>query len=398
MLGLAVAAYLGSGCVGVPATGTGNNHAPDTVAQAGKDAATSESRGQKPDVTPTSWNSTPDSSKPADQAPERSSELANAPTAAKVGVMVNGEAILMEEIRHACIREWRFAEQITDPEQRHKKQVEALSTACEHLIDREVVLQDAYNKLNSNKNTTKFLERLKEAAKKEFEKKYLGPVREEYHLKTDEEVRTALKAQGVSLDLMRRQIERDFMMFDYLRNLVYSNLDRIGHAQVVEYYDTHPEEFQLGDSIEWQDIFIAKLNHPSSDAARRFAEAVIDRARAGEDFIQLAKRFDNGECVVRKSVGEGQYRGEIKPAEAEELLFRLKEGEIGPPVEIATGFHIVRVVKRTYKGMKPFDEKVQKQIKDKLRNETAQKEIKRIIYDLRHNAIIERSPAGMELK
>ena len=50
------------------------------------------------------------------------------------------------------------------------------------------------------------------------------------------------------------------------------------------------------------------------------------------------------------------------------MLWQLRDGQVGPLVELPTGFHVIRLVKRTHAGVLPFnDEKVQKQIRDKLR-------------------------------
>jgi hypothetical protein len=59
---------------------------------------------------------------------------------------------------------------------------------------------------------------------------------------------------------------------------------------------------------------------------------------------------------------------------------------------VPNGFHIVRVVSRQHAGLLPLDDKVQKQIRDKLRNEIGQREMKRIVNDLRQNALIEYPP------
>ena len=57
-------------------------------------------------------------------------------------------------------------------------------------------------------------------------------------------------------------------------------------------------------------------------------------------------------------------------------------------IEMDRGYHLVKLVKREYAGQAPFDEKVQKQIRDKLKNQTAQREMKRFVERLKRDAII----------
>ena len=49
----------------------------------------------------------------------------------------------------------------------------------------------------------------------------------------------------------------------------------------------------------------------------------------------------------------------------------------------------IRVESREFTGLKPFDEKTQKQIRGKLREEIAQREMKRMVSELKRLAVIE---------
>ena len=210
--------------------------------------------------------------------------------------------------------------------------------------------------------------------------------------KTEDDFRDFLKSQGVSLDMLRRQWERNFMAMEYLRSMVHPYQERVGPQQIRDYYEKHPDEFQRPDSVQWQDLFVEAERYPSRDEARRFAEEVAERARKGEDFAKLAEQYDNGDSSFRKGEGIGSKHGEIKPPEAETTLFQMKDGEVDV-VELETGFHVVRVIKRVEAGLVDFDEKTQKRIKDKLGNETAQLEMKRIVSKLKREAVIVYSKA-----
>jgi peptidyl-prolyl cis-trans isomerase SurA len=144
----------------------------------------------------------------------------------------------------------------------------------------------------------------------------------------------------------------------------------------------------VDDSVDWQDIFIDANKYPSRESARRFADQILMRARNGEDFVKLAK-FDNGSSSYQNAEGLGHKRGEVNPTEVEPILFQMHDGEIGPLVELPTGFHIVRLVKRQYAGQLTLDEKTQTEIRRKLQAETFDREAKKLIEELRSKASIE---------
>jgi hypothetical protein len=306
-------------------------------------------------------------------------------SAVRVAATVNGEAILNEEVMAMTQDIIRQLSTMPEPE-RGRRIAEVYNQALNDLIEREVVVQDAFERLK--KGGPQNLNKLTELATKDFENNWLRPIKAQYKIKTDEEFRAFLKAQGVSLELAKRGWERRFMMHAYLNNRVFQIVDQLGHVQLVEYYEKHPDEFKVEDRVDWQDVFISASKHASRDAAKRFAEVIAQQLRQGEDFAKLSDKFDDGDAKLRKGEGQGHKRGEISPPELEPELMKLKDNDV-VVFEQPFGFHVIRLAKRQYAGLMPFDEKTQKLIKDKLRNEIMQRESKRIVTELKRQAVIE---------
>jgi parvulin-like peptidyl-prolyl isomerase len=303
--------------------------------------------------------------------------------AARIAAVVNGQAILMEEVEAAAAQPLAAAGT-------EAKRAEILKEALNQVIDRELVWQDAEARLSKGP-AAKFLEKFKEIARQEIDKQRVQPLMRAYHLNSEDELKALLRSQGMDFEAIRRQWERNFLAMEYMRQKVESSLNRVGHEQLVEYYERHPEEFKVEDKVEWQDLFIAAGQHPTREDARKLAATLAERVRRGEDFARLASEYDNGDARYRGGEGQGGKRGEIRPSEAEAVLFQLRDGEVGPLVELPTGFHVVRLVKRTYAGMLPF-EKAQKPIRDKLRGEVFQREMKKIVRDLKDKSVIQIAP------
>jgi len=226
-------------------------------------------------------------------------------------------------------------------------------------------------------------------AAKDFDKKVQMMIK---NSKTSsmEELKLLLQKQGLSLDSLRRQDERNFIAKEYIGSRIFPLLNKVGHKEIREYYEQHLNEFQTIDRVKWQNIFIAVgKKHATLADARRFAEQIVTRARAGENFNNFLQ-FDDGDSQkYRDGEGYGQRRGEIKPPEVEPFLFRMKDGDLGPLVEMTTGVHVFRLLKREFAGQLPFDEKVQAQISAKLKNEIAAREYKSLVRDLKDRSVIQ---------
>jgi parvulin-like peptidyl-prolyl isomerase len=309
--------------------------------------------------------------------------------AVRVRAKVNGTAILDNELKNATYPALMAIRDLPEPE-KSAQQKAILQRALEQLIEREVILAEAFGKLKGP-NGQKALEKIKASADREFDKQ-VRDMKRRAHCGSDEEFKQLLALQGQSLDDMRRQFQRTMIASEYMRFRVSSRIDRIGLAEVREYYDQHPGEFRVDDSVRWQDIFIAADKHGGQEGARHFAQGILARAKGGEDFAQLAKKYDEGPSSLGNGEGFGQRRGEIRPAEAEPVLFDLHDGEVGPLVELDTGVHLVRLIKREHAGLMPFDAKTQNFILKKLKNEVGEREWKRILKELREKAIVEVCP------
>jgi parvulin-like peptidyl-prolyl isomerase len=296
-----------------------------------------------------------------------------------VRAWVNGKPIFEDEVMQGLSPNV-MRELSTMPEPRRSERLsEVYNQALDGIIDQEVAYQDAVHKLEAGNKKT--LEKLRKAAEEKFEQQ----------MKKIRDSNKATEAQIKEVEhILRKQTERGFISGEYLHSRIFPLLAQRACAPAIkEYYETHKNEFVRLDTVQWQDVFIAVgPKHPTVAHARRFAEDLIGQCRTGEDFAKLIQ-YDDGDSKFRNGAGLGTHKGDIKPPEVENVVFRLREGQIGPVIELSTGVHIVRVTKREYAGQIPLDDKTQKLIENKIKNQVFEHEYKRIMRELRSRATIE---------
>lgn len=305
---------------------------------------------------------------------------------------VNDSPILEDEVRQTMQAMLPALHALPEPE-RSARIKEVRRQVLDKLIERELILGDAMGRLKKNQQA---LDKLKEAANKEFEKQIRGwktainKTNPSLAIESDDDLKPYLESQGWTLEFLKRRSEREFMAHEYMMHRVYPQIDKIGHKEVRQYYEEHPGEFQAEDRVKWLHIFIGNTNaaHPDPASARRFAEEIVGRLKAGEDFIKLAEQYDEGTSKFTHGEGTGQRRGEIRPFEVENYLFGMSEGDIGPIVEIPSGCHIIKLVSREYAGLMPFDESTQLTVKRKLQGIVMQRESHRFLEQLKNKAVI----------
>jgi parvulin-like peptidyl-prolyl isomerase len=280
---------------------------------------------------------------------------------------VNGKPIFDDDVMQLVGPNLRYLQGMSEAKQAEKV-AELYNQALDKIIEDEIMYQDAVRKLE--KINPRALDKLKSLANEEFEK-ILRRIRDSKM--PEDQVKEMLPS-------LRRQNERNFVAVEYVRSRIMPILQsRIGH---------HRNEFQKLDTVQWQDVFIvAGGKHPTVADAHRFAEDLIAKCRDSADFAKLVA-YDDGDAKLRNGEGAGQRRGEIRPPEVEDILFNMKDNQV-EIVDIATGVHIIRLVKRENAGQIPLNEATQKQIRRKLENQIVQREYQRIVRELKQRTVIE---------
>lgn len=331
-------------------------------------ASSTSARSQAPEVVPASSG-----------GPGPSNAIA-----VRMRASVNGAPIMEDELREALGQ--HIGELMQTPEAQRAAVVQRITEQeLNRLIERELILDEAFSKLKAL-NKPQVLDELRREAAKEGDKR-VRELKSATKITNDDEFKAALRQQGMSIEGLRRQAERNFMMMEYVRNLIYPMVSKISLSQIRDYYQRHPEEFATEDGVTWQDLFIDASKHDDSAAARRHADQVLARVRSGEDFARLAQQFDDGDSKLRGGAGLGNKRGAILPQQAESLVWSLKAGE-SALLDLGFGHHIVRVVTREYAGQREFDVACQSEIRKKLTSLVAEREYKRLVDDLKRKATI----------
>jgi len=238
-----------------------------------------------------------------------------------------------------------------------------------------------------------------------------GPQRDELKKQLGEFKVIAERARREGLDredLTRLQIlltRSQALAGAYLSELQ-KNADKlVTDADVEQYYNEHPTDF---DEVRVRHILVSTEPKPEPEAdedskdpkankdkkkepekpktltkeeARKKSEALLARARKGEDFAKLAT--ENSDDQGSKDKG-GEYdffgHGKMVP-EFEKAAFALKPGEISEPVETQFGFHIIKLEERRSAASPETDQKVRQQIVDKLKQDKIEDRIKEITRD-----------------
>lgn len=114
------------------------------------------------------------------------------------------------------------------------------------------------------------------------------------------------------------------------------------------------------------------------------AKELAEKVAKGADFAELAKQFSKDPGSKGEGGDLGYFsRGQMVPV-FEEAAFKLKKGEVSPPVKSQFGWHILKVEDRRPRGAPPFAA-----IKDRLIASMIHRKAQQTASELRQKAKLE---------
>lgn len=150
--------------------------------------------------------------------------------------------------------------------------------------------------------------------------------------------------QGEYRDIMTQQIRREQIrqLFMAVRLRTAAPVV-ITEAEVRQVFEARRGE--LGQRPEMVTIRQTVISPEASDSAWAAAEATIDsvlaRARAGEDFAELAREHSH-DASASAGGDLGWFRRDQMVRELEDAAFRLIAGQISEPVRTQFGWHVIK--------------------------------------------------------
>lgn len=158
----------------------------------------------------------------------------------------------------------------------------------------------------------------------------------------------AITKQGVTLEFVKDDVRKSTYARRYLENEIYGSVE-VSEDELAEIYKQ--------DKTATVRHILLNTRGKSDDekaAIRAKMDSLLERARGGEDFAELAKKYtDDPGSKATGGLYEKFARGRmVKPFE--DASFNLPIGSISDIVETEYGFHIIKIESRE-KETRPFE-------------------------------------------
>jgi parvulin-like peptidyl-prolyl isomerase len=217
-------------------------------------------------------------------------------------------------------------------------------------------------------------------------------IKKENKIENDEQFQAALKQENLTLDDLRRQIERQ-MLISQVQQVEVAGKIAVSEDEVKKYYEGNRESFITQPQITLREILIAVptsekgVNVAVDDEAREKAEGIRKRLEAGEPFAQLASELSESGSKANGGLIGPIARTDLSPELLKEID-PLKVGQLTRVLRTTRGYQIIKLESRSEQKVKTLDE-ARAEIADRLAGNKQRGQMLIYLRQLRAQAIID---------
>jgi peptidyl-prolyl cis-trans isomerase C len=202
---------------------------------------------------------------------------------------------------------------------------------------------------------------------------------------TEEEFKKALASRGMTIDELKKELAIQKMVEQAVKPQI-----KIDEAQVKDFYDKNPAQFQQPESYRASHILI-RLEPNATDAQKKEARATIEavqkQLQGGADFATLAKeKSQDGSASNGGDLNFFRKGQMVEPFQ--KAVESLKVGEVSGIVETQFGYHIIKLTDKQPARTVPLAE-VSTRIGEFLTRRAQQEKANEYVQGLKAKAKIE---------
>ena len=224
--------------------------------------------------------------------------------------------------------------------------------------------------------------------------KYLADLQRQTGTADPEKFQALVRQEtGKSYEDFKEDLKNRFYVEAVIREEVMRKIQFKGE-EIRAYYDAHKDEFQREERVFLREIAIStqgKQDDPVAlAAAEKKAKDLVERARRGERFNELAQANSDSPTAKDGGALDPYKKGDLAPA-IEAAVWDKERGTVTDPINIGNALLILRVEEHYKAGLASFEE-VENEIQNRILASRQQVALRAYLTKLRDISFLEIKP------
>jgi len=213
----------------------------------------------------------------------------------------------------------------------------------------------------------------------------LEDMKKEYGFSSTEEIRTALRGQGIDYDSWLEYQERELLK----RGVLYYSFGKdivVDENEVINYYRQHQEEYKEPATFELKAIYLSDAEKIEEEL-KGIMEEISGKIEAGDQFEDLAEKYSDG--PYKENRGElGTFKKGTLDKTLEQAAEKIEVDDVTPWIKTSNGWYLLKLTAKEEEHIKDFNE-VREEIENKIFEKKQQEKTMKYIKELREKSYIE---------
>jgi parvulin-like peptidyl-prolyl isomerase len=315
-----------------------------------------------------------DGPRPIPSVPEAKS-LETARVVARVGPQVVLESDLVTPSVAAWLSKVKSAPGVT-PEQVREVKDRAFQQLLGQYVESLIVFVDATRTIPEER-----LPEIEQKVNEAFDQQQLPKLMEEAGVTSIGEYEQLLRAQGQSLERVRRVFFERALAQQWIEQKVAGGRE-VPHADLIAYYQEHLADYEYPARARFEQLTVRVGGGRSREQAWQRLAEMGNAVLGGRPFAEVARESSEGPTARNGGLYDWTTKGSLASDQIDEAVFTLPIGQMSRILEEDTALHIVRVVERREAGRESFVD-AQVDIRRKLMLERRNREVDAYLARLR---------------
>jgi peptidyl-prolyl cis-trans isomerase SurA len=219
----------------------------------------------------------------------------------------------------------------------------------------------------------------------------LDNIKKENKLEDEAQFQAALKQEGLTLQELRRSLERQMLISRVQQTEVMGKIS-VTEEEAKAYYEKHKDQFTTPSQITLREILIEVpgadkgVNAMLDQEARTEADDIRRRLLAGEPFARLAADLSDAPSKANGGLIGPINSNDLAPA-LRDMLRKMKAGDVTEVIRTPRGYQILKLESKTEETVRSFDA-ARTEIGDRVADEKRRGELQKYLERLREQAIV----------
>jgi peptidyl-prolyl cis-trans isomerase SurA len=218
--------------------------------------------------------------------------------------------------------------------------------------------------------------------------KHLDQIRQQYNLKSLQDLQDAVEKDGMNWEDFKDQIKRQLLMQQVISREVGSRII-MTRADAQKYFEAHKEQFDSPPGVHLAEIMVSTEKHTPAEAEKLVKKAQTE-LQSGARFPDVAKELSDS-ASAKEGGDVGFFKqGTISDAIAKDIA-KVDVGDITPIIKTQYGYMIFKVLERRV-GQHPSFDQISTQVMNYLYDQRVQNGMRGFLTDLRKESYIRLAP------